>query len=32
LHDPGEAFLRAAAEIAPEVETKLLRPGERLTI
>jgi L-ascorbate metabolism protein UlaG (beta-lactamase superfamily) len=32
LDDPGEAFLRAAAELAPGVDTKLLRPGGRVTI
>jgi L-ascorbate metabolism protein UlaG (beta-lactamase superfamily) len=32
LHEPGEAFLRAAAEVAPDVETRLLRPGERFAI
>lgn len=32
LDEPGEAFLRAAAEQAPEIETRLLRPGERLAI
>src|SRR4051812_21103672 len=32
LDEPGAAFLRAAAELAPEVETRLLRPGERFTI
>ena len=27
LDEPGQAFLRAAAELAPDVETRLLRPA-----
>ena len=32
LRDPAEAFVREAAEVAPEVEVRILRPGERLPL
>ena len=31
LEDPAEAFVREAATAAPEVEVRVLRPGEQLT-
>ena len=31
LTEPAEAFVRAASELAPEVEVKVLRPGERFS-
>jgi L-ascorbate metabolism protein UlaG (beta-lactamase superfamily) len=30
LHEPPDAFARIAAEVAPEVEVRILRPGEQL--
>jgi L-ascorbate metabolism protein UlaG (beta-lactamase superfamily) len=32
LRDPGEAFARAVAELAPAVEVRILRPGESLEL
>jgi L-ascorbate metabolism protein UlaG (beta-lactamase superfamily) len=32
LTEPAEAFVRAAASVAPAVEVRVLRPGERLTL
>ncbi|HEY1316355.1 MAG TPA: MBL fold metallo-hydrolase [Gaiella sp.] len=32
LREPAERFVRAAAEAAPEVEVRLLRPGEALSL
>jgi L-ascorbate metabolism protein UlaG (beta-lactamase superfamily) len=32
LSEPAEAFVRAAAETAPEVEVQILRPGEELRL
>jgi L-ascorbate metabolism protein UlaG (beta-lactamase superfamily) len=32
LREPAERFVRAAAEVAPEVEVRLLRPGETLSL
>jgi L-ascorbate metabolism protein UlaG (beta-lactamase superfamily) len=30
LSEPAETFVREAASIAPEVEVRILKPGERL--
>jgi L-ascorbate metabolism protein UlaG (beta-lactamase superfamily) len=32
LTDPGEAFVRAAAEVAPDVDVRILEPGESLDL
>jgi L-ascorbate metabolism protein UlaG (beta-lactamase superfamily) len=32
LIEPGEAFVRATAEVSPDVEVRLLRPGEGLSL
>jgi L-ascorbate metabolism protein UlaG (beta-lactamase superfamily) len=32
LREPAEAFLREAAAVAPEVEVRILKPGERLEL
>ena len=32
LSDPPHEFARHAAELAPEVEVRVLRPGERLEL
>jgi L-ascorbate metabolism protein UlaG (beta-lactamase superfamily) len=32
LTEPAEAFARAAAAVAPDVEIRILRPGEELLV
>jgi L-ascorbate metabolism protein UlaG (beta-lactamase superfamily) len=32
LREPGEAFRRAAHEVAPEVDVRVLQPGESVTL
>ena len=32
LTDPGETFVRAAAEVAPDVDVRILEPGESLEL
>jgi L-ascorbate metabolism protein UlaG (beta-lactamase superfamily) len=32
LTEPAEAFARAAAEIAPDVDVRVLQPGETLEL
>jgi L-ascorbate metabolism protein UlaG (beta-lactamase superfamily) len=32
LREPADRFVRAAAEVAPDVEVRLLRPGETLSL
>ena len=32
LEDPADAFVREAAAAAPEVEVRVLRPGEHLAL
>jgi L-ascorbate metabolism protein UlaG (beta-lactamase superfamily) len=32
LIEPGAAFVRATAEVSPDVEVRLLRPGEHLSV
>jgi L-ascorbate metabolism protein UlaG (beta-lactamase superfamily) len=32
LSEPAEAFVRAAAKVAPEVDVRVLHPGESLSL